>query len=181
MSINWIKGALVLACCGLVTAGCGSHFVVPEALEAQLDKELTFAQLLAAPDSHAGKRVMVGGEVLKAKRTEAGTQLEVLQLPLDTDNEPSWVRTESQGRFLAVQPAPLDPATMVPGTRVTVVGELTGSRMDRLDDVEYRYPTFSVKHLYVWPPEYAEDRRSGVSIGVFGGMGAGGGEFGRGY
>lgn len=186
MSINWIKGPLVLACCGFVTAGCVSHFVVPEALEAQLDKELTFAQLLAAPDSYTGKLVVVGGEVLKAKRTEAGTQLEVLQLPLDTDDEPSWVRTESQGRFLAIQQTGLDPATLTPGTRITLVGEVTGARKDQLDDVEYRYPTFSVKHLYVWPPPYSGDRRSGLSIGVFGGMGVGGGSrggggFGLGY
>ncbi len=175
-----------LWCSTVVMIGCASHLVVPEALEAQLDKDVTFAQILAAPESYIGKRMVVGGEVLAAKRMEAGTRLEILQMPLDADYEPSWVKTESQGRFLAVHQEFLDPATMVPGTRVTIVGELTGSRMDRLDDVEYRYPTFSVKHLYVWPSEYAGDRRSGVSIGVFGGMGIGGdsrggGGFGLGY
>jgi hypothetical protein len=58
--------------------------------------------------------------------------------------------------------------------------------MDRLDEVEYRYPTFGVKHLYVWPPGYGAEPRSGFSIGVFGGMGVGsggriGGGVGRGY
>lgn len=186
MRINWISLVAVLWCGSFVTAGCVSHSVVPEALEAQLDKQLTFAQIFAAPESSVGKRVVVGGEVLKAKRIAAGTQLEVLQLPLDADYEPSWVRTESQGRFLAIRQEALDPATLTAGTRVTLVGELTGSRMDRLDDIEYRYPTFSAIHLYVWPPEYAGDRRSGVSIGVFGGMGGGGGSrggggFGLGY
>ena len=186
MNINWIRVVVGLLWSAVMMTGCASHVVVPEALEAQLDKDVTFAQILAAPESYIGKRVVVGGEVLKAKRMEAGTRLEVLQLPLDAEYEPSWVKTESQGRFLAIHQEFLDPATMVPGTRVTVVGELAGSRMDRLDDVEYRYPTFSVKHLYVWPPEYAGDRRSGVSIGVFGGMGIGGGSrggggFGLGY
>ena len=160
--------------------GCTSHMVVPEALESQLDKDVTFAQILAMPDCCIGKRIVVGGEVLKAKRTEAGTEIEVLQLPLDTGYEPSWVRTESQGRFVAIDQAVLDPATLSTGTRVTLVGELTGSRMDRLDDVEYRYPVFSVTHVYVWSSEYARNLGSGLSIGVFGGMGIGGGSRGGG-
>jgi len=186
MNRNGIRMIAALWWSAVMMAGCASHLVVPEVLEAQLDKDVTFAQILAAPKSYIGKRVVIGGEVLAAKRMEAGTRLEVLQLPLDADYEPSWVKTESQGRFLAIHQEFLDPATMVRGTRVTIVGESTGSKMDRLDDVEYRYPTFSVKHLYVWPSEYAGERRSGVSIGVFGGMGVGGGSrggggFGLGY
>lgn len=160
--------------------GCASHVVVPEALESQLDKDVTFAQILAMPDCCIGKRIVVGGEVLSAKRTEAGTQMEVLQLPLDTSYEPSWVRTESQGRLIAIEQAVRDPATVSAGTRVTLVGELTGFRMDRLDDVEYRYPVFSVTHVYVWSSDYPRNSGSGLSLGVFGGMGIGGGSRGGG-
>lgn len=112
--------------------------------------------------------------------------IEVLQLPLNADYEPTVVRTESQGRFLALAQELLDPATIREGTVVTLVGEVTGARRDRLDEVEYRYPTFGVKHLYVWPSGYGAERQSGFSIGVFGGMGVGsggriGGGVGRGY
>jgi outer membrane lipoprotein len=175
MNINWIRVVAVLWWSAAMITGCASHVVVPEALEAQLAKDVTFAQILAAPESFIGKRIVIGGEVLKAKRTEAGTLIEVLQLPLNADYEPTLVRTDSQGRFLALAQDLLDPATIRKGTAVTLVGEVTGARMDRLDEVEYRYPTFGVKHLYVWPPEYAGDRRSGISIGMFGGMGIGGG------
>lgn len=166
--------------------GCASHVAVPEALEAQLDKGVTFAQILAAPESFVGKRIVVGGEVLKTQRIDAGLLIEVLQLPLNADYEPTAVRTESQGRFLALAHEPLDPATLREGTAITVVGEVTGAKMDRLDEVEYRYPTFGVKHLYVWPSDSGMPPRSGFSIGVFGGMGVGsggriGGGFGRGY
>lgn len=183
MNLNWIRVVAALCALGwsaVMMTGCASHVVVPEALEAQLDKDVTFAQILAAPESFIGKRIAIGGEVLKAKRTEAGMLIEVLQLPLNADYEPTVIRTESQGRFLALAQELLDPATIREGTAVTLVGEATGARMDRLDEVEYRYPTFGVKHLYVWPPEYAGDRRSGVSIGVFGGMGIGGGSRGGG-
>ncbi|MDP3089132.1 MAG: Slp family lipoprotein [Nitrospira sp.] len=186
MMINWIRMIAALWWSALMLPGCASHVVVPAALEAQLDKDVTFAQILAAPESLVGKRIVVGGEVLKAKRIAAGMLIEVLQLPLNADYEPTVVRTDSQGRFLALTQELLDPATIREGTAITLVGEVTGARMDRLDEVEYRYPTFGVKHLYAWPPGYGSEPRSGFSLGVFGGMGVGsggriGGGFGRGY
>lgn len=186
MRNNWIGVAAVLGWCSVVTAGCASHTVVPEALEAQLDREVAFARVLAAPESFVGKRIVVGGEVLKATRMETGLELEILQLPVNADYEPTVVRTESQGRFLAFSQDLLDSATVREGTVVTLVGEVTGARMGRLDEVEYRYPIFSVKHLHVWQPGFGTEQRSGVSIGIFGGMGVGsggriGGGFGGGY
>ena len=74
-----------------------------------------------------------------------------------------------------MQQAFLDPATVVEGTRVTIVGEISGAKTDRLDDVEYRYPTLILKHLHVWPVRSYGQREPGLSIGVFGGMGVGGG------
>lgn len=184
MAIVWIRLAFVLGCCSLGFAGCAAHVVVPESFEAQLDTDLTFAQILAAPESHVGKRIVVGGEVLKTTRTGAEIQVEMLQLPLTADYEPSWVRTESQGRLLAVQPEGLELAALREGMTVTLVGEVTGARMGRLDEVEYRYPMFSVKHLYVWPSADVMSQRPGFPLGVYGGVGGGGrigGGFGRGF
>jgi len=186
MTIIRSGGIAILWWSAVAMLGCASHVVVPEALETQLDRDVTFAQVLAAPESFVGRRIVVGGEVLKAKRTDAGMLIEVLQLPVDADYEPTVVRTESQGRFLALTQELLDPATIREGTAITLVGEVTGSRMERLDEVEYRYPTLGVKHLYVWPLVYGAEPRSGFSVGVFGGMGVGsggriGGGFGRGY
>ena len=58
---------------------------------------------------------------------KGGTQLEVLQLPLEDDQGPVTERTASKGRFLAWQKEFLDPATIADGTRVTIVGEVTGA------------------------------------------------------
>lgn len=159
----------------LVLSGCSSHSIVPETLEAQVDKTLTFPELIASPESYQGRVVVVGGEVLKAKRLKEGTQIEILQLPLNEDQEPTPDRTQSQGRLLALQPEFLDPATLAEGTRITLVGEVTGAKTDRLDDVDYRYPTLTVKHWHPWPPPTYDGRRGGPYFGVFGGMGVGGG------
>ncbi|WHZ22410.1 MAG: hypothetical protein OJF47_001522 [Nitrospira sp.] len=160
----------------VVAAGCASTSVIPEPLAQQVDKTVTFSQVLESPDSYHGKMVVWGGEVLKAKALKGGTQLEVLQLPLNDDQGPVSDRMESKGRFLARQSEFLDPATMKDGTRVTVVGEVTGAAIDKMDEADYRYPTLDVKYLHRWEARPPDDRRLyGPWWGAFGGVGIGGG------
>ena len=159
----------------VVLAGCSTQRIVPESLEPRVDRTVTFRDVLASPESYTGRVLVLGGEVLKAKRLRAGTEIEVLQLPLDDEEKPSRDRQQSQGRFLALQQEFLDPATVAEGTRVTLVGEISGTKTHRLDDVEYRYPTLILKYLHVWPVQSYGQRQPGPSIGVFGGMGIGGG------
>jgi len=132
-------------------AGCASGNVVPAALQAQLDKSLTFPQLRESPDSFRGHLLVLGGEVLSAKRLKEGTRIEVLEIPLDRSLQPEMDRTMSRGRFIAVQKEFLDPATIPPGTRLTIVGEVTGSVADKLDETDYTYPMVEIKSLKVWP------------------------------
>ena len=167
------------ACLFLVTASCTSReYAIPEPIASRIDTALTFDQLQASPTSHVGKVVLVGGEVLNAKRSADGTSMEVLQLPLD-GSEPVMAAQQSQGRFLAVQKDFLDPAILSGRARVTIVGEVTGSNTQRLDDADYMYPVLAVKHLKVWqdasPSGPRPGPRFGVSIGGGTGIGAGGG------
>ena len=44
-----------------------------------------------------------------------------------------------------------------------------------LDEMEYSYPTLTIKHLHVWPePEFDQPESSGPSFGIFGGGSSGG-------
>jgi outer membrane lipoprotein len=149
-------------------------------MEPLVDRTVLFRDVLTSPESYKGLVLVLGGEVLKATRLKDSTQIELLQLPLEAGEEPSFDRQQSQGRFLAMQQGFLDPATVVKGTRVTIVGEVSGGKTDRLDDVEYRYPTLILKHLHIWPVQSYGRRQPGFSIGVFGGMGVGGGTRGGG-
>lgn len=169
----------------LVTA-CSSPRVIPESLEPLVERTVMFHEVVATPDSYQGKILVFGGEVLKAKRLKEGTQIELLQLPLDKNERPILDRQQSQGRFLAIQQEFLDPATIIEGTKMTIVGELSKAKVDHIDDVEYRYPVLIVKYLHVWPSPSGEyDRaRPRFSIGVGGGTGigvGGGGGFGIGF
>ena len=165
----------VLVVMAVMAAGCATS-VIPETLAPQIDQAVTFNQIVESPDSYRGKIVVLGGEILKAKALKGGTQLEILQLPLDSDQEPVTDRMESKGRFLALQKEFLDPATIAEGTRVTVIGEVTGSTVDKMDEADYRFPTLDVKHLHRWDAKRAEQRSApGPWWNVFGGVGFGGG------
>jgi len=131
----------------LALSGCAS---TQDAGEGTGSPQIPFAQVKAAPDSFKGQSVVFGGDVLGARRLKEGTRIEILQLPLDRSGYPGADLTQSQGRFVAIHREFLDPATIPPGTRVTVTGEVIGSVTLPLDETEYTYPTIEVKRLQVW-------------------------------
>ncbi len=134
------------------TAACTStpHSIVPADLQGQVKQELSFSQVKNSPDAHVGSSILVGGEILSAKRLKEHTRLTILQLPLNENQEPVADRTQSKGRLIALQSDFLDPATVPNGTRVTLVGKMTGSQTELLDEMEYIYPTLTIQHLQVW-------------------------------
>lgn len=136
-----------------ITGGCSLLRSSPfeETLEAQITSEVSFAQVARDPSGHVGHILKVGGVVLSAKRLEDRTEVTVLQIPLDTDSVPNWDRTGSQGRFIATQQTFLDPATLPKGTRLTIIGEVTGQATVQVDEEEKVYPVLAVNALNVWP------------------------------
>ncbi len=126
-------------------AGCAST------QEAEKGQALTFLQVKAAPDSFRAQSAVFGGKVLAARRQKDSTKIEVLQLPLDQSTRPGYDLTQSQGRFIALQQEFLDPATLPPGTRITVTGEIAGSVTLPLDETDYTYPVINIKRVQVWP------------------------------
>ncbi len=160
----WLSFRLLLLVLSGRLAGCAAS-VVPASLQLQVDRQLAFAQLKESPDSYRGRLIIVGGEVLSAKRLKEGTRIEVLQIPLEDSQAPGKDRTTSEGRFLAMQKEFLDPATLPPGTHVTIVGEVTGATTLPLDETDYTYPTLEIKHLKVWPMRENQASRPGSSSG----------------
>lgn len=144
----------LLAFVGLATylllSAC-AYQVIPTELESRVDRNLSFVQVKDSPVTYQGRLIVVGGEVLTVKHIlNDGVRIEVLQLPLNNSLEPTLDRTASQGRFLAFQEALKDPATLPPGTLVTIVGEVLGSTVFPIDEVEYQYLTLRVRSLKAW-------------------------------
>ncbi len=170
--------ALAAAVLALWASACSGSQVIPPELEGQIDSSVSFRDIQASPQTMQGRTVLLGGEVLGARRVQDGVELEILQLPVKDDDPPSERRTESQGRFLAIDRGAQDPASFPPGTKLTLVGEVKGEDTRRLDESTYRYPIIEVKHVYVWNEDPYRDR-SRSSVGLFGGMGFGFGSGGR--
>ena len=137
----------------IFVTGCSKpyHTTLPPNLRTQIKHTLSFSQIKAFPDDHKEQVVMLGGQVLSAKRLPDSTELVILQLPLLHDDAPTTELTHSQGRFITYQAEFLDPATVPPGTRLTIIGALSGSVTQALDETDYTYPTLIVKHLKIWP------------------------------
>jgi outer membrane lipoprotein len=148
----WFKLEVACGILALVT-GCVQPYktTLSPDLAHQLNEALSFPQIKAFPDEHKGKLVILGGQILSAKRLTDSTELIILHLPLIQEREPSTELTHSQGRFIAYQKTFLDPATVPAGTRITLVGELSGSVTQKLDETDYIYPTLTIKQLQTWP------------------------------
>ena len=134
-------------------AGCVSLSSSPfaEKWESQVTPHVLFSQVLQDPQAFMGTTLKVGGEVISAKRYPDRTEVMVLQLPLEADSVPGMVRAQSLGRLIAVQKTFLDPATLPPGTRLTLIGTVTGNQTVQVDEQSKTYPVLAIKVLHVWP------------------------------
>jgi outer membrane lipoprotein len=163
-----LGGLLILSSCAesahQVQRNAG-HIDVPLELAKQIDTSVSFVDLKAAPADYVGRVIMAGGVVISAKRTKDQTEIEILQLPTEGGEPSTTDRLRSEGRFLAVREEFLDPATVPPGTPITVIGVVSGSMTRPLDDSEYTYPVLDIKHLTDWSTVASQD--SGGNAAAF--------------
>jgi outer membrane lipoprotein len=165
-----LSGLLILSSCAESAHQVlrkGNLNEVPPELGKQIDDSVAFADLRAAPGNYVGRVIMVGGVVIRAKRMENRTEIEVLQLPAEAEGLSTTARLRSEGRFLAVREEFLDPATVPPGTPITIVGVVSGSITRPLDDSEYTYPILEIKHLTDWSTVASQRSGGGASTGAF--------------
>jgi outer membrane lipoprotein len=137
----------------LFVSGCNRADVIPDRLEGKVDRDLRYADIKHNPQAHKGKLMLAGGKVLSAKRVEAGTRIEVLQIPLSEELIPTGRDTETKGRFVVIDRdgQVSDPAIFdEDDKRITVVGEVLGTTTVTIDDVQEQVPQLALKHLTVW-------------------------------
>lgn len=143
--------------CGglLIFSGCIRYGVIPESLFAELDRTLSFESLQNQPEDYKGRTIALGGIILEARNFKEGARLEILQLPLDRHDRPTTRLVDSKGRFMVHRSGFLETAIYKRGRYITVIGELTGTETQMIDEVEYIYPSLLSKHIHVWPEDQA--------------------------
>jgi outer membrane lipoprotein len=138
---------LISALALLLIAGCAHVF--SETASRQVDSTITFDQLKSDAKPFIGKYVKVGGIIAGLKNTEEGSQLEIVQFKLGSDDIPDE-SSASGGRFLAVTPDYLDNMVYKTGRPVAIIGEVRGMKTLPLDETQYTYPLVSISEIHVW-------------------------------
>lgn len=132
--------------------------VISTQLMDQVDRDVTYGSLAARPDEFRGKIVLLGGTIVQTVPKPKETEIEVVQKQTSSSGEPR-LTDKSEGRFLVVVDRFLDPAIYQSGRDITVAGEVRGSEVRRLGEIDYRYPIITAQELHLWrrpaaPPAY---------------------------
>jgi len=134
----------------LLVAGCES--TVPTMIRTPPANPVSIAQVQQAPKDYVGRRVRWGGTILSVDNLEHSTRVIVLARPLDADGEPR-PDADPQGRFMAEIAGFVDPAELPAERRLTVVGSVTGVRVQDVGEYPYHYPVVAATSRWLWPKE----------------------------
>lgn len=129
--------------------------VIREDLLEQADYTVPFKQLQTDPSAYKGKLYLLGGLIVRTKLTPRGTVIEAVYVPVDDDGDLKSLR-RAEGRYLALYPREqgiLEPELYEKSRRITVVGEFIGVEVNKIDELEYPYPVFRIRDIYLWPEE----------------------------
>ncbi len=124
----------------------------PETME-MASSDVPLSIMRQDPSPFLGKLYVLGGIIVETKFTDDGSLIEVLYVPVDSRGYLKDLN-ESNGRFLALFPREsgyLDPLLYRRGREITLSGEFIGLKKGRLDEIEYTYPLFEIREIYLWP------------------------------
>lgn len=141
------KGLAVSITLMFLLSACA--YPISKGLRKEAEKSPGFASVLKAPEMYAGAVVVWGGIIVETINHKKGSELVVLETPLDYEGEPED-REYSQGRFIARTSAYLDPAIYTKGLKVTVAGEIIKPEKRKIGEMTYNYPVISVREIHLW-------------------------------
>jgi len=145
-----MKRDALIALALLFFAACSP--VLNRELMRQGAREFSLAHLRETPEVFQGKLFILGGLIYETKLLEQGSQVEAIFVPVNSYGSLKY-DSHLEGRFLATYPKSkgiLDPLIYKRGREITLAGEFIGLRKGRIDEMEYVYPLFDIKEIYLW-------------------------------
>lgn len=130
--------------------GCGS--VISENIKKDIDKTIKLPIVQANPDAFVNKKVIWGGMIISSKNLKDKTVIEVLQTPLDERDRVIDIE-KSLGRFIIEANGFLDTFIYRAGKEITVAGIIKQIRVQKIDEIEYRYPVIEPIQIRLFEPE----------------------------
>ncbi len=140
----------IILICFLALSACAP--VLDRELLREGARNIPLSQVREHPEAYQGRLFILGGVIVDTKVTDKGSQVEVLAVPV---NAQGYLRDLDQyeGRFLALYPRTsglLDPLIYKKGREVTLAGSFMENRQGKIDEMEYTYPVFEIKQVYLW-------------------------------
>jgi outer membrane lipoprotein len=115
-------------------------------------RDLPMADLKKTPELYVGKLFVLGGIIVNTKATAEGSLIEAVYVPVDSRGYLQSIGI-THARFLALFPKEsgfLDPVIFRPDREITFAGEFGGMRDGKIEEMEYSYPFFKIKEIYLW-------------------------------
>jgi outer membrane lipoprotein len=108
------------------------------------------------PVVNKGKLFILGGIVVKTTVKKEGSLVEAIFVPVDSMGYLKGYRAANE-RFLAIYRSKeiLDPLIYREKREITLAGEFIEIRKGTIGEMEYDYPFFEIKEIYLWE-EYKE-------------------------
>ncbi len=142
-------------------AGC-AH-VVSKDLRDKAEKTVPVSELFRNPDTYKGRIFILGGTIVSSANTQEGTYIEVIEKPLECRDRPRYTDL-TRGRFIVFYEGYLDTAIFSQGRNVTVAGEIMGTKVRPLGEIDYHYLLLKSRGLYLLQPDYDIPVQFGIGM-----------------
>jgi outer membrane lipoprotein len=145
-----MKRILVIMIGALMLSACTP--VLNRELMREGARNVPLSQMRENPDANQGKLFIFGGVIVDTRVTDKGSLIEAIYVPVSSLG---YLRDLEQygGRFLALFPRTsgmLDPLIYKKGREITLAGSFLENRKGKIDEMEYLYPVFEIKQIYLW-------------------------------
>ncbi len=152
-----MKTKFTILFCFIIFCSCAP--VLSENLHQQGISSMSLMDIKENLSPNKGRLFILGGVIAKTTITQEGSLIEALYVPVDSRGYLKSLSTRN-GRFLAIYRSKelLDPVIFREQREVTLAGELIGSRSGKIDEMDYVYPLFEIKEIYLWREKKEYDR-----------------------
>jgi outer membrane lipoprotein len=116
---------------------------------------VTLAMVAQNPATYVGTTVIWGGRIIEIANTPTGSELVVIEMPLDGDERPVNFPA-SAGRFIAKTSTFLDPEIYQVRSEITLAGQVTGREERPVGKMQYAFPVVDLKQAFLWGADAAE-------------------------
>ncbi len=115
----------------------------------EVQKDVAFTDVLAAPDAFIGQTVIWGGVIIETIARPDDTLVIVRQTSLGFQKQPMNPNI-SLGRFIIRYSGFLDPVIYTGDREVTVIGRVAGKEERPIGDFRYAYPVVESREIRLW-------------------------------